>query len=605
MRYLFGFLCVCALGVMPLVGCTDDGGDGGSGGTAGTGGDGGTAGEYSWGAPERIDDEGAVNYDVPTELAVNASGAAVAVWTTSWDGEIWTNRYAPDNGWGSAERIEIEAEGYVSSFPPPQVAIAPNGSAMIVWLQDQPDAIWGSHFTPSAGWEPAEQIDRGFQDYGVHGPDVAMDADGNAIAVWRRSATDNTVVASRYTPDGGWGEVQRIDDGSAEGSYETGIAMAANGGAIAIWTTFQTERGSIFANRYTSTGGWETPEAIDNPEPGTNLPEGPQVVMDGSGNGIVVWLQDYPADIGYLRRVTANRYTPDGGWEDAEMIEGGKGTYSYLPHVSMNANGTAMVVWPGFNRDPEPGGVWSIRYTPDSGWHTEELVEAYPALSALYPQVAVDPTGNAVAVWQSYGSYGSTQQNVWSSHYTSSEGWGTSVRIDHGLGVFSPPRLGVDASGKAIAVWAQSSASFSGVWANRFDDSPKEDNSDVWQALCDAICERTLVCVPNEGTVAECASECMGELGGRPCAPNPGALVTCVNEVASLPCEDLELGRVPYACELVCVGDLLCSDGCEDGNECTKDLCDPANGSCTYTPVADETPCGDGTGTCQNGVCGT
>ncbi|MGB5416986.1 MAG: hypothetical protein WBN01_20300, partial [Polyangiales bacterium] len=66
MRYAFGFLCVCALGLMPLVGCTDDGGDGGSGGTAGTGGDGGTAGEYSWGAPERIDDEGAVNYDVPT-----------------------------------------------------------------------------------------------------------------------------------------------------------------------------------------------------------------------------------------------------------------------------------------------------------------------------------------------------------------------------------------------------------------------------------------------------------------------------------------------------------------------------------------------------------
>ncbi|MBW1757707.1 MAG: hypothetical protein JRJ80_16260 [Deltaproteobacteria bacterium] len=98
----------------------------------------------------------------------------------------------------------------------------------------------------------------------------------------------------------------------------------------------------------------------------------------------------------------------------------------------------------------------------------------------------------------------------------------------------------------------------------------------------------------------------MSELGGMPCAPNPGALVTCVNEVASLPCEDLELGRVPYACELVGVGDLLCSgDGCEDGNECTEDLCDPANGSCTYTPVADDTPCGDGTGTCQNGVCGT
>ena len=42
MRYLFGFLCVCALGLMPLVGCDDaeggggTGGDGGSGGSAGS-----------------------------------------------------------------------------------------------------------------------------------------------------------------------------------------------------------------------------------------------------------------------------------------------------------------------------------------------------------------------------------------------------------------------------------------------------------------------------------------------------------------------------------------------------------------------------------------
>ena len=38
MRYLFGFMCVCALGVMPLVGCSETAGDGGSGGFAGSGG---------------------------------------------------------------------------------------------------------------------------------------------------------------------------------------------------------------------------------------------------------------------------------------------------------------------------------------------------------------------------------------------------------------------------------------------------------------------------------------------------------------------------------------------------------------------------------------
>jgi len=44
MRYLFGFVCVCALGLVPLVGCSDTNGDGGSGGTAGTGGTAGNGG---------------------------------------------------------------------------------------------------------------------------------------------------------------------------------------------------------------------------------------------------------------------------------------------------------------------------------------------------------------------------------------------------------------------------------------------------------------------------------------------------------------------------------------------------------------------------------
>lgn len=44
MRHLFGFVCVCALGVIPLIGCGDNGGPGGSGGAAGNGGTGGAAG---------------------------------------------------------------------------------------------------------------------------------------------------------------------------------------------------------------------------------------------------------------------------------------------------------------------------------------------------------------------------------------------------------------------------------------------------------------------------------------------------------------------------------------------------------------------------------
>jgi hypothetical protein len=79
MRYLFGFLCVCALGLMPLVGCTDadggggsggmggDGGSGGAGGTGGVGGGGGTGGMPQCESPQDCDDGIECTIDTCTE----------------------------------------------------------------------------------------------------------------------------------------------------------------------------------------------------------------------------------------------------------------------------------------------------------------------------------------------------------------------------------------------------------------------------------------------------------------------------------------------------------------------------------------------------------
>jgi hypothetical protein len=49
MRYLFGFMCVCALGVVPLVGCGDTASNGGGGGAGAAGGGGGSGGGGSGG----------------------------------------------------------------------------------------------------------------------------------------------------------------------------------------------------------------------------------------------------------------------------------------------------------------------------------------------------------------------------------------------------------------------------------------------------------------------------------------------------------------------------------------------------------------------------
>jgi hypothetical protein len=43
---------------------------------------------------------------------------------------------------------------------------------------------------------------------------------------------------------------------------------------------------------------------------------------------------------------------------------------------------------------------------------------------------------------------------------------------------------------------------------------------------------------------------------------------------------------------------------CRDGNECTDDVCDPVTGTCSNPPTVDGTPCAGGTMLCLGGNCG-
>ncbi len=54
----------------------------------------------------------------------------------------------------------------------------------------------------------------------------------------------------------------------------------------------------------------------------------------------------------------------------------------------------------------------------------------------------------------------------------------------------------------------------------------------------------------------------------------------------------------------VCVEVDLCEGViCDDENECTADACDPADGTCASTNVDNGTPCADETGMCVDGAC--
>ena len=104
--------------------------------------------------------------------------------------------------------------------------------------------------------------------------------------------------------------------------------------------------------------------------------------------------------------------------------------------------------------------------TRDNAWQAAEAIETDNAADAFSPQVAIDASGNAIAVWQQSDG---TRFNIWANRYTAGAGWGTATVIETvNTGDAESPQIAVDANGNAIAVWRQSDGPDSSILSNRY-----------------------------------------------------------------------------------------------------------------------------------------
>lgn len=97
--------------------------------------------------------------------------------------------------WGIAVPIELST-GDVGS---PQIAVNASGDAFVVWVQtDTADInIWSTRYIAGYGLDTPTRISNGVTNASY--PQIAIDADGNAMSVWQQSdGTINNIWANRY-----------------------------------------------------------------------------------------------------------------------------------------------------------------------------------------------------------------------------------------------------------------------------------------------------------------------------------------------------------------------------------------------------------------------
>ncbi|MGI9304017.1 MAG: hypothetical protein ACR2RB_15150, partial [Gammaproteobacteria bacterium] len=184
-------------------------------------------------------------------LVVNASGSGLTVWSQLESGtnNIWANRFSPDTGWGIPMRIATDA-----TFP--EVSIDANGNGIAIWQQGSFPAliIMARRFEPASGWGASDRLD--LQSSGPSdNARLAINASGVAVAIWEE--TDGTGTTSVWA--------NRFDRTTWVGATLIGndaelpeVAVDASGNAMAIWR----RNGNLWASRYIADTGWDSPVLI-------------------------------------------------------------------------------------------------------------------------------------------------------------------------------------------------------------------------------------------------------------------------------------------------------------------------------------------------------
>ncbi|MGC4096154.1 MAG: hypothetical protein QM706_03470 [Nitrospira sp.] len=361
--------------------------------------------------------------------------------------------------WGTAQLIEADNAGDADL---PQVAVDGSGNAVAVWTQSdgtRDNIVANRYVAATNSWGTPQLIEA--DNGGAYDAQVAMDSSGNAVAVWEQyDGTRYNIWANRYVAaTNSWGTAQLIEADNAGDAYLAQVAVDGSGNAVAVWEQSDGTRTNIWANRYVAaTNSWGTAQLI---ETDNGAAYSPQVGVDESGNAVAVWEQ-YD---GTRYNITVNRYVAaTNSWGTAQLIETDNGA-AYSPQVGVDESGNAVAVWEQY--DGTRYNIWTNRYVAaTNSWGTAQLIETDNVGGASAPQVGVDGSGNAVAVWEQYDG---TRVNITANRYVAAtDSWGTAQLIETDNGDAYYAQVGVDSSGNAMAVWKQDDGTRYNIWANRY-----------------------------------------------------------------------------------------------------------------------------------------
>ncbi|MDO9265179.1 MAG: DUF1566 domain-containing protein, partial [Desulfosalsimonadaceae bacterium] len=306
------------------------------------------------------------------QVAMAGSGDAVIVWQQS-DGtnkRIYKYEYR-SGAWTGLEAIS--PAGTDAALP--QVAmddngVAVNADAVIVWQQYDGvsyNLIYKSEYRGGL-WDHPANLDANISPSGIYAssPQVAMAANGDAVIVWEQSGYYVELYMTEYRNMTVWSSPVMISPSGSDAGASRVAMNKTNGDTIIVWT--QSEEFSygkrIFMSEYRS-GVWLHPlTRNDYISPAGYEADNAHAAVDGNGNAVIVW--SIKGNGVYTGWISMMEYRA-GAWKHpADIPPVGKiDDYSpqlYSPMAAMADNGDAVIAWDLYVGNDETTGdpIWRV-----------------------------------------------------------------------------------------------------------------------------------------------------------------------------------------------------------------------------------------------------
>jgi hypothetical protein len=241
------------------------------------------------------------------------------------------------------------------------------------------------------------------------------------------------------------------------------VAVDQRGGAVAIWIEDAVSTNTLNGSRFTSGAGWGSPVPVETGA--VQYVAHPALAANGAGDALALWERTNGTT-----DIAANHFA-QGAWETAAVIGASPHGPSESPRVAMDGTGNGMAVW--HNYTATKNSIIARPFDAALGWGAStELVRVSYDQGRASPDVSMDSAGNAVAVWVEGDSQG---YSIEGAYYSPPVGWSDPAYAEqsghsagHEYNEGGPPRVVLGPGGRALLTWMGLDAGGYSVWGNSF-----------------------------------------------------------------------------------------------------------------------------------------